>query len=66
MLYEVITDRGAPTDLFLFVPDRATPVASLTRDWDLLPGSPTWGADGRDVYFTAGIGGDTHLFRVLV
>jgi len=56
--------RGAPTDLLVFRPGQSTPIANLTSDWDLLPGSPTWSADGRYVYFTAGVGGDTHLFRV--
>ena len=38
--------------------------ANLTADWDLRPGAPGWTADGAAVRFRAGIGGDSHLFRV--
>jgi dipeptidyl aminopeptidase/acylaminoacyl peptidase len=37
---------------------------NLTEDWDLRPGSPEWTPDGTAVRFTAGIGGDRHLFSV--
>ena len=36
---------------------------NLTGDWDLRPGAPTWTGDGTGVYFSAGIGGDSHLFH---
>ncbi len=37
---------------------------TLTADWDLPPGSPTWTPDGRALRFTTGIRGATHLFEV--
>lgn len=71
-------NRGAPTDLFIFDDaggtgarspaatqlrnPAATQPRNLTAQWDLIPGAPTWGSDGH-VYFAAGIGGNTHLFR---
>ena len=39
---------------------------NLTAKWDLEPGRRRWSPDSRFVYFTAGIGGETHLFRVSV
>jgi dipeptidyl aminopeptidase/acylaminoacyl peptidase len=39
---------------------------NATDDWHLMPGAPRWAPDGRHLYFTAGIGGATHLFRVRV
>lgn len=56
-------DHGSPTDLWLFSAD-GTERVNLTEDWDLIPGSPSWSPDGRSLHFTAGIGGDTHLFRL--
>jgi dipeptidyl aminopeptidase/acylaminoacyl peptidase len=40
------------------------PMENLTPEWDLRPGEPRWGAEGRFVYFEAGVGGNAHLFRV--
>jgi hypothetical protein len=37
---------------------------NLTADWDLLPGEPALSPDGRFISFSAGIGGDVHLFRL--
>jgi dipeptidyl aminopeptidase/acylaminoacyl peptidase len=37
---------------------------NLTAEWDLDPGTPMWSPDSRYLYFTAGIGGAVHLFRV--
>ena len=57
-------DRGAASDLFAF--DAAGGGRSnLTADWDLIPGGPMSSPDG-DVYFSAGVSGNTHLFRVPV
>ena len=39
---------------------------NLTDNWHLMPGQPRWSPDGSFIYFTAGIGGATHLFRVPV
>lgn len=56
-------DHGSPIDLFAFSADGSERI-NLTESWDLIPGAPRWSADGRWVYFTGGVGGDTHLFRV--
>jgi dipeptidyl aminopeptidase/acylaminoacyl peptidase len=56
-------DHGGPEDLVV-VPSGGGAERNLTAEWDYVPGSPTWGLDGRYVYFTGGIGGTTHLFRV--
>ncbi len=58
-------DHGSPSDLWLFSADGAER-KNLTENWDLLPSSPTWSTDGSELFFTAGIGGDTHLFRLAV
>lgn len=58
-------DHGSPTDLWLFSAD-GRERRNLTADWDLIPGQPTWSDDGRHLYFTAGVGGNTHLFRLEV
>lgn len=56
-------DHGGPTDLWTMPVAGGEPV-NLTADWDLQAGSPMWSPDGRHVWFTAGIGGERHLFRV--
>jgi dipeptidyl aminopeptidase/acylaminoacyl peptidase len=56
-------DNGGPVDVVL-LPVAGGPERVLTADWDYLPASPEWSADGKYVYFTGGIGGTTHLFRV--
>jgi dipeptidyl aminopeptidase/acylaminoacyl peptidase len=56
-------DHGGPRDLFV----RAWPDGeprNLTEGWDLEPAAPLWSPDSRYVYFAAGTGGETHLFRV--
>lgn len=57
-------DRGAPSDLFVFAAGTGERVRNLTEDWDLIPGGPAWSSDGAYVYFSAGIRGNAHLFRV--
>lgn len=37
---------------------------NLTATWDNIPGAPSWTPDGRTIRFTAGTGGDAHLFEV--
>lgn len=59
--------RGAETELMVvdLAPDgsfKGQP-RSLTGSWDNDPGDPIWTADGTAVRFSAGIGGDTHLFE---
>ena len=56
-------NHGGATDLVL-VPADGGPERNLTASWDYLPTSPAWSPDGRYVYFTGGIGGGIHLFRV--
>lgn len=55
--------HGAPSDLWLFSAD-GRERRNITEDFDLIPASPTFSPDGRQVYFTAQAGGATHLFRV--
>ncbi len=61
---EVITvsapGRGGSVDPMIEEPVNAT------ANWHLMPGAPRWAPDGRHLYFTTGIGGATHLFRVQV
>ena len=61
-------NHGAPVDVFVFASDGTQPpkMTNLTADWDLLPGAPAFSADGKFVYFAAGIGGSDHLMRVPV
>ena len=58
-------DHGAATDLWLFSAD-GSERRNLTAEWDLIPGGPTWSEDGSTLYFTAGIGGNSHIFRLTV
>ena len=58
-------DNGGPVDLVLMpATGAAGPPLNLTANWDYLPSAPFWSADSKFIYFTAGIGGTTHLFRV--
>ena len=57
-------DRGASSELFVFDSGTGERLRNLTEDWDLIPGGQTWSADGRHIYFSGGIRGNTHLFRV--
>jgi dipeptidyl aminopeptidase/acylaminoacyl peptidase len=63
MIIDLRLDHGGSRDLYLQPADGGEAV-NLTADWDLDPESPRWSPDGRHLYFTAGIGGATHLFRV--
>ncbi len=56
-------NHGGPTDLAV-MPADGGPERILTADWDYLPVGARWSHDGRYVYFTGGIGGTNHLFRV--
>ncbi len=55
--------HGAPVDLYRMAADGGQ-MQNLTANWDLLPGAPTASADGKFIYFSSGIGGNTHLFRI--
>jgi dipeptidyl aminopeptidase/acylaminoacyl peptidase len=58
-------DHGGHQDLYV-LPTGGGQAVNLTADWDLDAGTPRWSPDSRHLYFTAGIGGATHLFRVAV
>ncbi|HXT13986.1 MAG TPA: S9 family peptidase [Gemmatimonadaceae bacterium] len=56
-------DHGGPVDLIV-IPANGGEQVNLTADWDYIPNNARWSPDGRYVYFTGGVGGTTHLFRV--
>jgi dipeptidyl aminopeptidase/acylaminoacyl peptidase len=56
-------NHGGPTDLVV-IPATGGVERVLTSTWDYLPANARWSPDGRFIYFTGGIGGTTHLFRV--
>jgi len=59
-------DYGGATDLAVIPADGGGDGREkvLTAEWDYLPGNATWSPDGKYVYFTGGVGGTVHLFRV--
>src|SRR5262245_9924604 len=65
-LTQVIAARqnhGSPVDIYrLSIQDTA--VQNLTATWDLIPGEAVCSIDGRFLYFSAGTGGNSHLFRI--
>jgi dipeptidyl aminopeptidase/acylaminoacyl peptidase len=63
MIIDLRLNHGGSQDLFLQPAAGGEPV-NLTEEWDLDPGSPQWSPDSRYIYFTTGIGGATHLFRL--
>lgn len=56
-------DHGGATDLVVLSANGG-PEKNLTEAWDFLPAGAQWSPDGAYVYFTGGIGGSVHLFRV--
>ncbi|HXG92500.1 MAG TPA: S9 family peptidase [Blastocatellia bacterium] len=56
-------DHGSAVDIYRMPADGGE-MKNLTAEWDLIPSAPRWSADGRWVYFSGGIGGNNHLFRV--
>ena len=56
-------DHGGPRDLYIR-PVNGGPQVNLTADFDLDAGTPLWAPDSEHMYFTTGIGGATHLFRI--
>ena len=63
MVIELGLDHGGPRDVWVQPAGGGEPV-NLTASWDLDPGETRWSPDSRWLYFTAGIGGESHLFRV--
>jgi thiosulfate/3-mercaptopyruvate sulfurtransferase len=57
-------NHGGPSDLY--IQKAGSPPINLTSAWDLEPGPTTWAPDGRFIYFTAAIGGESHVFRASV
>ncbi len=55
-------DNGGPVDIVVFA--NGTRETNLTANWDYLPSQPFWSSDSKYIYFTGGIGGTTHLFRI--
>ena len=62
MIIQQKLNHGGPRDLFIRPVDGGEPI-NLTASWDLEPGDARWSPDGRFIYFTADIGGESHLFR---
>ena len=56
-------DHGGPRDLYVRTASGGDPI-NVTADFDLDAGTPRWSPEGDHMYFTTGIGGATHLFRV--
>jgi dipeptidyl aminopeptidase/acylaminoacyl peptidase len=56
-------DHGGATDLVL-IPADGGAERVLTADWDYLPANAVWSPDSKSIYFTGGVGGTQHLFRV--
>ncbi|HEX3867129.1 MAG TPA: hypothetical protein VHV78_10260, partial [Gemmatimonadaceae bacterium] len=56
-------DNGGPVDVVV-IPANGGREVNLTGQWDYLPSGAFWSRDGKFIYFTGGIGGTTHLFRV--
>ena len=63
MIIQQKLNHGGPRDLYIKPTIGSEPI-NLTANWDLEPGDTQWSPDSRFLYFTAGIGGETHLFRV--
>src|SRR5207247_6349476 len=65
MIIQQRLNHGGPRDLFIRPVEGGEPI-NLTARWDLEPGPSQWSPDSRFIYFTAEIGGESHLFRVSV
>jgi dipeptidyl aminopeptidase/acylaminoacyl peptidase len=63
MIIQQKLNHGGSDDLFIRPVAGGEPV-NLTANWDLEPNTAQWSPDSRFLYFTAAIGGETHLFRV--
>jgi dipeptidyl aminopeptidase/acylaminoacyl peptidase len=54
-------DHGAAIDIYR-MPAAGGTMKNLTADFDLIPGAPEW--SGANIWFTADVGGDGHVFRM--
>jgi dipeptidyl aminopeptidase/acylaminoacyl peptidase len=63
-----VRETGGDLDLLVASLDATGAIVgiprNLTTEWDLNPGAPMWMPDGRSLRFTAGIGGNEHVFEV--
>lgn len=68
MIIDQKLNHGGPRDLFVRPTGALSEAAAinLTANWDLEPGDARFSPDGASMYFSAGIGGETHLFKVSV
>jgi dipeptidyl aminopeptidase/acylaminoacyl peptidase len=70
LAYVLTADRGSQPEVMVVALGEdggfAGEPRNLTADWDLIPGNPMWTADGRALRWTAGIGGNNHLFEASV
>jgi dipeptidyl aminopeptidase/acylaminoacyl peptidase len=64
MIIDQKLNHGGSNDLILWPASGPGSPINLTETWDLEPNAPRWSPDSRHIYFTAGVGGATHLFRV--
>ena len=55
--------HGGPVDLYR-IPAAGGSLENLTARWDQLPGTPQFTPDGSALAFEAGIGGESHLFKL--
>lgn len=62
MVIESGQSHGAPIDIYV-IPVDGGQSRNITENWDLMAGAPQW-SDGNLIYFSTGISGNTHLFRV--
>src|SRR5207344_636462 len=58
-------NHGGATDLVL-IPADGGAERVLTAEWDYLPANAQWSPDSKSIYFTGGVGGTQHLFKVSV
>ncbi len=68
MIFSFSADRGSQSEVMVvdLAPDGsfASEPQMLTGGFDLVPRGLTWAADGKTIRFSAGIGGNTHVFEV--
>ncbi|MBM4193811.1 MAG: S9 family peptidase [Gemmatimonadetes bacterium] len=56
-------NHGGATDLIV-IPAAGGAERNLTEAWDYLPSAVRWSPDSKGIYFSGGVGGTVHLFRV--
>ena len=69
MIIDQKLNHGGPRDIYVRPIGANNEVGepiNLTAKWDNDPGTVQWSPDSRFIYFSAGIGGESHLFRISV